>query len=204
MILVFFLGVIVLILITTLILIIFSHIQLEINNFEISSKMNSNCKYEVTFSLYFANRIKWSTVHLDSLKMKKIYTKMHFEKIDIHKLEKDIKFSDIKEIIKIRPNIKKLKLKIDIGLENIVLTSYLIPLICTVLSVIFSKNVCEKDLDEIEYLVNPIYNEGNKYHIKLSGILNISILRILKSAIKIYKRKKFSNKEITNKANCSV
>lgn len=155
-------------------------------------------------SLLFLNKVKWFSIHLNSLKLKKIYNKMHLEKIDIKKLEQDISFSDIKEIIKIKPNIKKLKLNIDIGLESVILTSYLIPLICTVLSIILSKNVNLQDLNEIEYLVNPIYNKGNKFHIKLSSILRIRIASILKATLNIYKRNKNKKKELANKVNYSV
>lgn len=206
MILVSFLGIILAILVIVTILIVFSNIQIEIDNFEISNTKNKfiNNKYEVIISLLFLNKIKWISIHLNSLRLRKMYTKMHLERIDIKKLEKDISFSDLKEIIKIKPNIKKLKLKIDIGLENVILTSYLIPLICTILSIILSKSVDIKDIDEIEYLVNPIYNNGNRYYIKLSSILSFKISSILKVVIRIYKNNKFKKQEITNKVNYSV
>lgn len=220
MILVFFLGIILAILIIVTILVVFSNIQIEIENFEISNTKTSNTrnsnvkpentakkynnKYEVIISLLFLNKVKWISIHLNRLRLRKIYTKMHLERIDIKKLEQDFSFSNLKEIIKIKPNIKKLNLKIDIGLENIILTTYLIPLICTILSIILSKNVNIKDIDEIEYLVKPIYNNGNKYHIKLSSILSFRISSILKVVFRIYKKNKFKKKELTNKVNYSV
>ncbi len=206
MILVFFLGIILAILIIVTILVVFSNIQIEIENFEISNSKNEfiNNKYEVIISLLFLNKVKWISIHLNRLRLRKIYTKMHLERIDIKKLEQDFSFSNLKEIIKIKPNIKKLNLKIDIGLENIILTTYLIPLICTILSIILSKNVNIKDIDEIEYLVKPIYNNGNKYHIKLSSILSFRISSILKVVFRIYKKNKFKKKELTNKVNYSV
>lgn len=206
MILVFFLGIILAILIIVTILVVFSNIQIEIENFEISNSKNEfiNNKYEVIISLLFLNKVKWISIHLNRLRLRKIYTKMHLERIDIKKLEQGFSFSNLKEIIKIKPNIKKLNLKIDIGLENIILTTYLIPLICTILSIILSKNVNIKDIDEIEYLVKPIYNNGNKYHIKLSSILSFRISSILKVVFRIYKKNKFKKKELTNKVNYSV
>lgn len=208
MILVFILGIIAIFLIIT-ILFVFSYIQIEINNFEISNNKNANIKtintnenniknkanisyiskdYKVIISLLFLNKVRWISLHLNRLKLRKIYTKMHLERIDIKKIEQDFKLSDIKEIIKIKPNIEKLKLHIDIGLENVLLTSYIIPLICTILSIILSKNIKIQDLDEIEYIVNPIYNKGNKYNIKLSSVLRVKMVSILMTIVKIYKK----------------
>lgn len=208
MILVFILGIIAIFLII-ISLFVFSYIQIEINNFEISNNKIANIKtintnenniknkanisyiskdYEVIISLLFLNKVKWISLHLNRLKLRKIYTKMHLERINIKKIEQDFKLSDIKEIIKIKPNIEKLKLHIDIGLENVLLTSYIIPLICTILSIILSKNIKIQDLDEIEYIVNPIYNKGNKYNIKLSSVLRVKMVSILMTIVKIYKK----------------
>ncbi len=202
MILVFILGIVAILLIITS-LFVFSYIQIEINNFEISNNKIANIEtlntnennisyinkdYKVIISLLFLNKVKWISLHLNRLKLRKIYTKMHLERIDIKKIEQDFKLSDIKEIIKIKPNIEKLKLHIDIGLDNVILTSYIIPLICTILSIILSKNVKMQDLGEIEYIVNPIYNQGNKYNIKLSSVLRVKMVSILMTIIKIYKK----------------
>ena len=202
MILVFILGIVAILLIITS-LFVFSYIQIEINNFEISNNKIANIEtlntnennisyinkdYKVIISLLFLNKVKWISLHLNRLKLRKIYTKMHLERIDIKKIEQDFKLSDIKEIIKIKPNIEKLKLHIDIGLENVLLTSYIIPIICTILSIILSKNIKIQDLDEIEYIVNPIYNKGNKYNIKLSSVLRVKMVSILMTIIKIYKK----------------
>ena len=202
MILVFILGIVAILLIITS-LFVFSYIQIEINNFEISNNKIANIEtlntnennisyinkdYKVIISLLFLNKVKRNSLHLNRLKLRKIYTKMHLERIDIKKIEQDFKLSDIKEIIKIKPNIEKLKLHIDIGLDNVILTSYIIPLICTILSIILSKNVKMQDLGEIEYIVNPIYNQGNKYNIKLSSVLRVKMVSILMTIIKIYKK----------------
>ena len=202
MILVFILGIVAILLIITS-LFVFSYIQIEINNFEISNNKIANIEtlntnennisyinkdYKVIISLLFLNKVKWISLHLNRLKLRKIYTKMHLERIDIKKIEQDFKLSDIKEIIKIKPNIEKLKLHIDIGLDNVILTSYIIPLICTILSIILSKNVKMQDLGEIEYIVNPIYNQGNKYNIKLSSVLRVKMISIIMTIIKIYKK----------------
>lgn len=208
MILVFILGIVAILLIITS-LFVFSYIQIEINNFEISNNKIANIEtlntnennisyinkdYKVIISLLFLNKVKWISLHLNRLKLRKIYTKMHLERIDIKKIEQDFKLSDIKEIIKIKPNIEKLKLHIDIGLDNVILTSYIIPLICTILSIILSKNVKMQDLGEIEYIVNPIYNQGNKYNIKLSSVLRVKMVSILMTIIKIYKKSRKKSK----------
>ncbi len=201
MVLVFFLGIIIIILFLLIIFLVFSNLQIEIDNFELSNIKNSlnnkkhiNNKYEVILSLIFLNKIKWISFHLNSLKIRKMYTKMHLERIDIKELEKNISISDIKEIIKIKPNITKLNLNINIGVDHIILTSYLIPIICTVISIILSKTVRKEDFKKIKYVIDPIYNKGNAYHINLTTVINIKVKNVLKAFINIYKDRKQNNK----------
>lgn len=207
--LVFFILLIFISILIFLTLIIFSHIQIEINNFKISNLKNIknnkkyiiNNNYKINISLKFINKIKWLTIKLNKLKINRMFRKMHLEKIDIQKLERNISVYDMKEILKIKPEIKKLKLHINIGIENVILTSYLVPIICMVLSIILSKSVRKENLDKISYIVDPIYNNGNKYYIELESILNFKIYDVLKTCIKVYLDFKEKKKNKTNKLN---
>lgn len=225
MILVFFISLIFIAILVILVLTIFSHIQIEIDNLKISNlkdiknskKYIINNNYKINISLKFINKIKWVTVKLNKLKVNKMYKKMHLENIDIQKIEKNISVYDMKEILKIKPEIKKLKLHINIGLENVILTSYLVVVICVILSVILSKSVRKENIDKISYIVDPIYNNGNKYYIELESILNFKIFDVLKASIKIYldlkeknklgklnQNRKTKSETIKSKINCNV
>ncbi len=214
MILVFFLLIIIAIFLLLTMLILFSNLKIKIKHFEISNikptntnyskninktmKKQINKKYEIIISLLLKNKIKWFSICFNNEKLKKIYQKMHLEKIDIKELEKNLKISDIKEILKINPNITKLNLNIDIGLENVILTSYLIPILCTIISIILSKSVESKDYNKIKYSIKPQYNKGNIYHMNLSTEINIKIRKIIQALISINKNRKKAKDENNN------
>lgn len=222
MVLVLFFAIVLVIFILTLLCIIFSHIQIKIENLEISNieldgrsvshikKGVLNTKYKFVISLYFLNRIKWISINLNNIKIRKIYRKMHLDRIDIKKLEKDFSIAKFKELIKIKPNIKKLDLQINLGLKNVITVSYIIPIICTVLSIILTKYVEKRNINNIKYEVNPIYNRGNVYYISLNTLVNFRMLDILETGIRMYKiskneKEKKQNKEKNlSRINCHV
>ena len=93
MILVLFFCAIVILVMLAVMLPLLSTIRIEITDFELSNKKHIEPNYEIIYSLVLLNKIKWLSIHLNDKKMRKMYTKMHLERIDIKKIEKDIKLS---------------------------------------------------------------------------------------------------------------
>ena len=114
---------------------------------------------------------------------------MHLKKIDIKKLEKDLKLSDIQELLKIRPKISMLNLQLKVGIQDVVATSFAIPIICTVISVILPYVTERKNFKNIKYKIEPIYNQY-AYHLKLDTEIEVKIINVLNSLYKIYKSRK--------------
>ena len=114
---------------------------------------------------------------------------MHLEKIDIKKLEKDLKLSDIQELLKIRPKISMLNLQLKVGIQDVVATSFAIPIICTVISVILPYVTERKNFKNIKYKIEPIYNQY-AYYLKLDTEIEVKIINVLNSLYKIYKSRK--------------
>ena len=137
MILVLFFCAIVILVMLAVMLPLLSTIRIEITDFELSNKKHIEPNYEIIYSLVLLNKIKWLSFHLNDKKMRKIYTKMHLERIDIKKIEKDISIRKIKEVSKkSKFIIRKFNLKIEIGTENASITAFIIPLISTLVSFI--------------------------------------------------------------------
>ena len=211
MILVFFLITLLFLLILFTICIILSNLQIQITNFKLDNIQHLSPKYIINISLKLFNKIKWISINLDNYKIRKILNKVHLEKIDIKELEKNINLEEIKELINIKPKILSLDLNIDVGLENVILTSYLIPIICTIISMILSKLIDLRNIDNmddiddmdeinnIKYIVTPIYNRGNVYKIQLNTIVNFKITTAIKSMYRIYKINKKNKEERKNK-----
>ena len=187
----FFLIVCAIIIVITLVImvILLSTIKLKIKDFELANKKHIKPNYEVIFSFYFLNKIKWLSIRFNDKKMRKIATKIHLERIDIKKLEKDLTWSDIQAIIRIRPKISQLNLRIKVGVEDVLITSYLISILCSIFSILLPRVTEKKNIKNIKYKIEPVYNQ-NSYHIKLNTTVEMKIINIWNSIHKIYKSRK--------------
>ena len=171
-----------------------------------SNKHKSN--YLIIFSLHFLNRIKFLSIKFDRRKIEKLITKMHLEKVDIQKLEREIKLSDIREVINIKPKLSYLNLNLKVGMEDVLVTTYIVPILCTVFTLILPRVTKKENVNDIKYVVEPIYNNGNILHLKLESNIELKIINILNCIFRIYRNKKneiCAKSEIRkNKIKCSV
>ena len=203
MVLVFLLGTVLFVLFIITVFIIFSTIRIKIENWEVrnSKKKKNEKKHQITTTIHLFNKLKWISLRIDNKKMQKIFVKLHLDNLDIKKLEKDFQISDIKEIIEIRPKISQLDLQIKLGLEDVILTTYTIPILATVISFILATSVKRENMNKIKYNVEPIYDNKNLYKIKLNTILEIKLLNLLNSSFKIYVSRRQKGNKLTKNAN---
>ena len=198
MILVLFLCIIIMIIMLLVIFITVSAIRFRIEDFEIANAKHIIPHYRVIISLKLLNKIKWLSFSLNAKKMKKMYTKMHLERIDIKKIERDLSFEDIKELLKIKPKMTRLNLKLKIGVDDVVITSYIVPIICSLLSITLPQITREENIKDIKYKIEPAYNMKNIYHLKLTTTLEIKVSNILSSIYNIHKNRKQNKKLCIN------
>lgn len=206
MVLVLLFCTILIIVISLFFLIIFSTLKIEIKNFKISNittnREKTTCtnskkysKYEVNIALEILNKLKYFSLNLNSRKIKKITLKMHLDKTKIKELEREISISDIKEVMNIKPKISYMDLKLKLGIDDVLLTTYSVPIISTLISILLPYTVEKEDVNNIKYEVKPIYNNGNVYEMQLSTGIKIKVIKILNAVYKIYKSKKDKNKK---------
>ena len=139
MVLVLFLCAILFVVILLIILTILSTVKIKINNLEAMNQKEFAHNYKVEIALELFGKIKWLKFKLNENKLKKLSTKMHLERIDIKQLEKDLKLADIKEILGIRPKISYMNLALKVGVDDVLLTTYLVPIISTFLAILCSR-----------------------------------------------------------------
>ena len=197
MILVLFLCCIIIIIMLFIIITIISTIHIQINNLEFSNirKLKNN-KYKIVFSMIILKKDKWLLIKIDKRKLQRIINKIHLEKINIKKLEREFNIKDIKELSKIEPKIRYLNMDAKLGLDDVILTSYLIPIISTIFAIIMPYVVQRKDVKNIKYNLKPLYNMKNVYDIKLDICIEIKVMDILNVFYNIYKSK--NKKECKN------
>ena len=205
MVLVFILlGIIIVILLIFVILLLFE-IQIEIKNLKIGNKEEKKGrikdKYEVKITLYFLEKIPILWFRLNDKKIRRISKSKQLEKIDLKAIEKNVRFN--KETIQIIKNIKikisKLNLRIDLGTEDAIVTSYLIAFIAGVIGIILPHVVQKNKINNCKYIVNPIYQNRNIYHVNLDSIISIKIVHIIYSMLFFIKKGRDRNERPSNR-----
>ena len=182
------------ILLTIIIVLIFSKIQVEIENFRLNLPKNKNKILNDTF-LFKIKLVIFGTLPIINLKinrekLKKLENNLKDKKIklDINKIGKQITKENINDAKKLQMHIEKIKLKINFGTENTILTSFIVPIISTIWSIVLTKKRVKEEKQRLE--INPIYNKGNLVNIVFEGIFEIKMIHIIKViCAKIKKRR---------------
>ena len=206
MVLVFiFLGLIIIILSFTTIILL-STIQIKVTNLILENKKERyvkriNNNYKIKIGIYFLGKIPILWINLNSDKIKKISSSKRLPKVDLKKL-KDKKDIDKKifELIKnIQIKVKDIKLNINIGTIDAVLTSYLVAIIASAIGIVLP-HVTEKDnINTCYFIVNPKYQNKNEYNIKFEGIIYIKIVHIIFSMLNFVRKGSNENERTSNR-----
>lgn len=205
MVLVFILQSIIILISLIVTILLFSTIRIEINNLELNSRnKNKNInnlkqiqeqgrkqkQYRVKISLYFLGVIPIFWINLNSNKMKKIYSNKRLEKIDFNKIKNKVHINKNLFIMLKELNIKlrSLNLIVEIGIEDAILTSYIIAIIASIISIILPHITNYKEINKCKYVTKPLYNNKNEYYILLDSIIDVKIVHIIYSMLNFMKR----------------
>lgn len=190
-----------------LILIITVKVEVKIRNIKYNSekvkgeRLTNN--YQIIIKILTLEKIPIFRLKINKSKIEKINAKTHLkqkikeeiQKQDIAKAIEMEKKYDLKKLIpEVYKNIKleteNINLKIDIGTENVVLTSFIIPIISTILAFTVKRS----------FEVQPIYQNKNIIKFELNGIFSVKMIHIidticiLKKKRRVYKNERTSNR----------
>lgn len=198
MILVFiFLGILIFILLL-LSLILFSTIKIEIEDLKLANMpVKQKVEYKIKIALYLAGYIKWLGISFDKEKVKKMLAKIPVQKIDLKKVEQDFKIQDLKVLEKLKPKLSKLNLKLSIGLENPIITSFIVAVIASGVSIVLPHIVKQVSHQKYEYTISPIYQNKNLYKIGLNCIIELKMVHIINVIYILIKKGKSDENERT-------
>ena len=190
------------ILLTIIIVLIFSKIQVEIENFRLNLPKNKNKILNDTF-LFKIKLVIFGTLPIINLKinrekLKKLENNLKDKKIklDINKIGKQITKENINDAKKLQMHIEKIKLKINFGTENTILTSFMVPIISTIWSIVLTNKRVKEEKQRLE--INPIYNKGNLVNIVFEGIFEIKMIHIIKVICAKIKKRRVEKYERTS------
>ena len=196
MILVFILLGIIAFLATLLFLILISTLKIEIEDLNLSNmEKDKKANYIIKISLNLFNNIKWLWISLNSKKVNKLISKI--PKIDIKRLEGDLKLKDIKLLEKLNIKISKFKLYAILGLQSPIITAFLIAFLSSSIGIILSNLTKKWTKENYKYDIQPIYNNQNLYKIKLNCIIELKIVHIINVIYILIKKGKSDKNERT-------
>lgn len=176
----------------SVILIIFSKIRIEIENFKYSfnantiNKKHTNNNYYILFKLCILKNLPIIKIQITEEKLNKFKSNVKLKekirkemgKIDVKKIKKEITSSKLKKISKtIKILIEKFNLKIELGTENAVVTAMIIPFISTLISFLLRNKV--ENYKKQKYDIKPVFLNKNMLNIEFSGIFQIKMIHII-------------------------
>jgi len=190
----FFLIIIILIFLTSL-----ASIQIDIRNFKLYKEekipRQTNKDYEVIVYGYIFKKIKIFKYKINDKKMRKKYFENIKKKIDLSILKSF--FSNNFDISNVKfVEIESLNLKLNLGTENVIVTSGIVTLSNILISFFLAKLITSYNKEKYKYEVKAIFENKNKIDLFLESRIRIKLFSILK-AVKSYNdaRKMFYKKE---------
>ncbi len=184
-----FLYIVVLLFIIITIL-IFSKVQLKIENFKFTSKdiKHINTDYKFSIKLYILSKIPILKISINKKILEKLKVKEKMKTFEKELLENKLKIDKnfLKAIKQLNITVKQLNLNIDLGTENASFTSILIPIISTIISILLRDKI--KDYKNQHFIVNPIFTNQNLINIELYSIIEIKMIHIIDSIYVLNKK----------------
>ena len=176
------------IILVNVIMLIFSSFKLIVTNLEIN---NSNNKimpiYELKIAFYLLGKIKLFSFKINNNKTKKIlekdFIKQKIENIKIKsheksKKQKKFQIKILKQFIK-KLELESINLLIYVDTKNVILTSYFVGIISSIIPNILKENIKNFDGKHQIFKITPLYKNQNYIYIKLNCIINIKIVHIM-------------------------
>mgnify|MGYP004622509141 FL=1 len=176
------------IILVNVIMLIFSSFKLIVTNLEIN---NSNNKiipiYELKIAFYLLGKIKLFSFKINNKKTKKIleknFIKQKIENIKIKsheksKKQKKFQIKILKQFIK-KLELESINLLIYVDTKNVILTSYFVGIISSIIPNILKENIKNFDGKYHIFKSTPLYKNQNYIYIKLNCIINIKIVHIM-------------------------
>ena len=159
-------------------LILFTIIEIHIENIKyLSENRNLNKDYRIIVKLKIFNKLTYLKINLKKSRMKNVRKLLKIDKLKENILQN--KNSLDNGIFKLSKHVKvkKLNLKINIGVEDAAINAIFVGLISTIVSIVLRNFIENKS--EAFWRVMPIYENKNILKINLDAIFKIRLIDIL-------------------------
>ncbi len=194
-----FAGISILIILIILI-IVFSKIHIQIKKIYISNNNYQNkleYDYEIYLQIYVFNKIKIVSIKIDKAKIQKLNIK---QKIDFSNMKKDLPSKkELKYIIKkLDIEFSNLYLNLEIGTEDVIITSAIIAIISALIGIGLAQVIKNYEEEKYKYKIVPIYQNKNKINLNLDCIIQVKMVHIICIIYVLLKRRRVDKHERTS------
>ncbi len=179
---------IILLILSGILIFMFSEVRLVIENFELSNLDKKNVReYKVKVGLYLPGKIRLLSIEINNNKISKLsknnYIKNRIEDIKrkdnyVEEIKRRIGWESIKDLIQ-KIQINKFKMKMFIDTENVILTSYIVAIVSILVPNLIRDNIGKFYRKKYEFEVSPLYQNQNYIYLKLSSIISIKVVHII-------------------------
>ena len=174
-----------------------STIRIKIKNLKLSTeKYNGRFlddDYKITISIGTLKKIRLLHLEITKEKLEKFKIKdkikTSIRKLDFEKLKTSSKTNDAKTFKKIKKNIPYIhyiNLVANIGIEDAVLTSYIVAIIASILGVLLKNTIANSNGNR--YIINPVYRNKNLLNLELNCIFETKLIHIIYIIYILYKK----------------
>lgn len=173
-----------------------ARLKLSINYFE-KEKRRSKIRFDADVQVFVLGFVRIFSIKLKDdgirfLNFKIPYRKIFYRRIEIKNLMQNNLFESMKNI---NIKIEKFYLKMELGIENIILLTAFIGVLSTIISFLLSKNITKTKLNNCFYQITPIYNL-NLLSFDFSMRFSISFMGIIKN--RLFRKNNSKSKKFYN------
>lgn len=177
----------------------FSKVKINIKKLEIKFKdKKTDKKYAINIGLYLYGLIKICGINIENdgirfgfkkilyskIKNSKIYTNL--KKIDLKSVEREFKLKELKNL---KFELENLNLNLELGCESVLLTSFMIFIISTLLSIAIKDSTNKYNPLKYKYVIKPHYRSTNMMNLNANCIIAIKTEHIIFILLNYRKRR---------------
>ena len=172
--------------------------QIEITNQNANSKLEYN--YQFKIQLYLCNKLKWFSISMTKEKLENSNWKKKLKKMNWKKLKKEMPKQriDTKIVQKILPELTEFHLQLELGTQDILLTSAIITILASGLGIGLGKLIKKYQPSKHQYQITPLYIDKNVIKLSLNCIIQVKMVHIIYITSKLLKIRRVEKHERTS------
>lgn len=152
------------------VLFVLSALEIEIDNFYLDTTRKKKIKTcLINISLKLFNKITWIKIKVSDKKVRDL---------EINKY-KDFYIEILKNIKRFDIKLKKFKMYLNIGTEDVVFTSAITAFLSSFIGILIANTIDKFESKNYQYTITPYYNNTNFLKLKLNCIINVKMVHII-------------------------